>query len=386
MPGLRSYRATRHEPAPPMKKPPLLPTFALSLLLAPSLSLHAQEPAPPPTAPPRPAPAAANTNIVELLQASILKRYPGADLDKDGRINQEELRALTGELRKQGKGMTALAPEPTMPDAKYGPHERNVMDFWKADTSGPAPVLVHIHGGGFVAGNKESIGPEAIFYCLANGVSFASINYRYTTQAIYPAPMEDGARAIQFLRSKAKEWNIDPARIGAFGGSAGAGISMWIGFHDDLAKADSSDPILRESSRLKCIGTMGGQSTYDPLVIEKWVGLPAAKHPALFKFYGVETYEDFSRPEVRKMADDAAAMTHVSKDDPPIFMVYGEADAPLPPSSPPGAGIHHPIFGHKLKERMDALGIECIYRHQDDKQSPPPALAMAEWLVKKLKE
>ncbi len=58
-----------------------------------------------------------------------------------------------------------------------------------------------------------------------------------------PAPQHDGARAIQFLRSKAGEWNLDPKRFAAFGGSAGTGISLWTGLHDDLADPKSSDPV-----------------------------------------------------------------------------------------------------------------------------------------------
>jgi acetyl esterase/lipase len=328
--------------------------------------------------------ASSQAKAIELLQKIILERYPDADKDKDTRVSMEEYRGLSADLKKRGLGDSALAPKPTAANAKYGPHDRNVLDFWKADSDKPAPVLVFIHGGGFLAGSKEGIPSLTILQCLASGVSFASINYRYTSQAIYPAPMMDGARAIQFLRSKAKEWNIDPKRIGAFGGSAGAGISMWIGFHEDLAKADSSDPIERESTRLRCVGTLGGQGTYDPLVIKEWIGMAPAQHPALIALYGVKTFEDFSKPEVRELAKDAAAMTHLSKDDPPLFMVYSEADEPVPADAKPGFAIHHPIFGHKLKERMDELGIENVYRHASDKKLPPAPQAMLDWLIEKL--
>src|SRR5580704_383283 len=106
------------------------------------------------------------------------------------------------------------APPPTHRDVHYGPHERNVLDFWQAESKQPTPVLVSIHGGGFVAGNK-SVQPQLLKGCLDSGISVAAINYRYSTQAIAPAPFHDGARAVQFLRSKAKEWNIDPQRFAA---------------------------------------------------------------------------------------------------------------------------------------------------------------------------
>ncbi len=114
----------------------------------------------------------------------------------------------------------ANLPTPTYENVKYGPHERNVLDFWQAKSAQPTPVLVSIHGGGFVAGNK-SVSPQLLKDCLDSGISVAAINYRYSTQAIAPAPFHDGARAVQFLRSKAKDWNIDPKRFAATGGSAG---------------------------------------------------------------------------------------------------------------------------------------------------------------------
>ena len=73
----------------------------------------------------------------------------------------------------------------------------------------------------------------------------ASINYRYSTTDILPAPVHDAARAVQFLRSKAAEWQLDPRRFGAYGISAGATTSLWLAYHDDLADAGSADPIAR---------------------------------------------------------------------------------------------------------------------------------------------
>src|SRR5262249_49157596 len=104
------------------------------------------------------------------------------------------------------------SPRPTHRDVKYGPHVRNVLDFWEAESKAPTPVLVSIHGGGFLEGNK-SISPQLLQECLDAGISVVTISYRYSTQAIAPAPFQDGARAIQFIRAHAKEWNIDPRRI-----------------------------------------------------------------------------------------------------------------------------------------------------------------------------
>mgnify|MGYP003149537926 CR=1 FL=1 len=135
---------------------------------------------------------------------------------------------------------------------------------------------------------------------------------------------------MQFLRSKAKEWNIDKKRVACYGGSAGAVISMWIGFHDDLAEPDSQAPVERESTRIQAIGTIGGQSTYDPIKIKALVGGRAWEHPSIFKAYGVTTAEEALNPtaEQQKRYNESSAITHLTKDDPALYMIYSEADGP----------------------------------------------------------
>ena len=75
---------------------------------------------------------------------------------------------------------------------------------------------------------------------------------------------------MQFVRSKAAEWNIDKQRIGASGGSAGACSSLWLAFHDDMADPKSSDPVARESTRLWCAAVIGAQTTLDPQQMKEW--------------------------------------------------------------------------------------------------------------------
>src|SRR5690606_26476408 len=144
---------------------------------------------------------------------------------------------------------------PTHADVKYGPHERNVMDVWLAKSDKPTPILLAIHGGGFKQGNK-SVHRLLLQRCLDSGISGVALTYRFSQQAIAPASFTDSARALQFVRSKAKEWNLDKSRVASTGQSAGAGISMWLGFHDDIADPDNADPVLRESTRITCAVVM----------------------------------------------------------------------------------------------------------------------------------
>jgi acetyl esterase/lipase len=304
----------------------------------------------------------------------LLKRYPGADANKDGKLTAEEARnyRATVEAQRNRKQRPADAdrPKPTKADVSYGPHERNVFDFYQAASDRPTPLVIYIHGGGFVAGDKTSIKPEMVKLANEAGISVAALNYRFVNGAdvIFPAPQRDCARAVQFLRSRASEYNLDPNKIACYGGSAGAGTSMWIAFHDDLADSHSDDPVARQSTRIVAVGTMGGQGTYDPIKIKKLIGGRAWEHPSIFKVYGVMTADEalHPTPEKQKLYDEASAITHLTKDDPPLYMIYTEADGPLPADARPGQGIHHPNFGRQLQKAMNELGIENVMVNGQD--------------------
>ncbi len=306
----------------------------------------------------------------------LLKRHPEADTNKDGVLTREESlhfrKQLDADEAKKSAGrkrdqVATDAIKPTQADVKYGPAERNVLDFYRAKSEEPTPLVIYIHGGGFVGGNKN-VAPAQVKMFHDAGISVAAIHYRFVDgkEVIFPVPQHDGARAVQFLRSKAKEWNIDSKRVACYGGSAGAGISMWIGFHEDLADPKSDDPIKRESTRIQAIGTFGGQSTYDPIKIKELIGGRAWEHPSVFKVYGVRDAEEalHPTPQMQKLYDEGSAITHLTKDDPPLYMVYTEADGPLPANARPGQGIHHPNFGRHLKAKMDELKIENVFVNQ----------------------
>lgn len=269
-------------------------------------------------------------------------------------------------------GKEALPP-PDVADAAYGPHERHRLDVWRAVSANPTPLVIYIHGGGFRAGDKRTLPPALLKRLLHSGISVAAINYRFSQHAPYPAPMEDGARAVQFLRLHAREWNLNPGAFGATGASAGAGIALWVGFRDDMADPRSAEPVRRESTRLQALAVAGAQTTYDPREIARVVGEAAARHPALEPFYGLYG-EELKSEKADRMFREASPITHLTPDDPPVLLLYFEPDKPLPPDAKPGDGIHHPRFGFYLKERMDRLGIECMLRYPGD-GGPPIDLA-----------
>ena len=266
--------------------------------------------------------------------------------------------------QQQKNKKTDPKPKPALADVKYGPHERNVLDLWQARSERPTPLVVFIHGGGFRGGSKEALSTALLTGLLAKGISVMAINYRLSPEVSFPAHYMDSARAIQFARSKAKDWNIDPRRVGSTGSSAGAGTSLWIGFHDEMADPKSADPVLRESTRLTCMAVQGAQSSYDPRTIKVWVGEAASRHPALDGLFAVND-SNRNSAEAHRRYEGASAINYLTRDDPPVYAFYSESRV-IPPDAKAGQGIHHINFGLRLKEKMDALGIECTVRHRDE--------------------
>lgn len=256
---------------------------------------------------------------------------------------------------------SAQNPAPTVADEKYGPHERNVLDFWKADSKTPTPVIVFIHGGGFVNGDKSGVRKDSIIRdSLDRGISFAAINYRYRSTAPIQDILRDCARAIQYLRSKSADWNIDKTRIASYGGSAGAGTSLWLAFHDDLADPGNADPVLRESSRLTCAGANSTQFSYD---MTKWKDLfgKTQQNPAeellVPTFYGYTTWTELNSEAGIKVRSDCDMCGLISKDDPPVFL---NSQQPGGDIKNRGHLLHHPKHAKAIQDRCRECGVEAL--------------------------
>ncbi len=253
-------------------------------------------------------------------------------------------------------------PHPTLAEVAYGEHERHVLDFWKADSEVPTPLVFVIHGGGWSGGSKERMDRFAnASQLLEAGISVVAINYRYIKQAtadgVVPpvkGPLHDAARALQFVRSKAEEWNIDKERIGATGGSAGACSSLWLAFHDDMADPASDDPIARESTRLWCAAVTGAQTTLDPAQMKAWT--PNSKYGG--HAFGILGFDKFlaERERIADWIAEYSPYALVSSDDPPVFLTY---------SAPPAIGkeqkdpTHTSNFGVKLQEHCETFNVPC---------------------------
>ena len=268
---------------------------------------------------------------------------------------------------KKAAPAVVVQPKPTAANVAYGKHERQVLDFWKAESATPTPLLFYIHGGGWQGGDKNRTG--GIEGYLKAGISVVAINYRYIAQAtadgVVPpvkGPLHDAARALQFVRSKATEWNIDKQRIGASGGSAGACSSLWLAFHPDLADPKSADPIARESTRLWCAAVIGAQTTLDPKQMKEWT--PNSKyggHAFGFKgdsTKGVTPFDEFlaKRDTILPWIAEYSPYALVTSDDPPIYLSFSAAPALGQEQKDP---THTANFGVKLQEHCKKNGVTC---------------------------
>lgn len=317
-----------------------------------------------------------SANNERLKQA--LEQYPAADANKDGILTMQEARAYLAQQQGKGKAKAAKIegnarlspaagsnnqsnPPPTFENVSYGPHERNVLDFWQAKSDKPTPVVVFIHGGGFVAGDKSKARDDGtIRQCLDAGTSFASINYRYRTYTPIQDVLRDSARAIQFIRSKSQEWNIDKPRIAAYGGSAGAGTSLWLAFHDDLADPANADPVLRESSRLVAAGANACQFSYDILKWKELFGEASDRYQKgedYAGFYGLKALDELTQPIGQKLRADCDMCGLISSGDAPVFVVTTREAGDV---SDRGHLLHHPKHAEAIKKRCDEIGVLAI--------------------------
>jgi acetyl esterase/lipase len=239
-----------------------------------------------------------------------------------------------------------------------------------------------IHGGGWKNGDKTGYGNNPIKRYLQEGISVAAINYRLIQQAMeqgveppVKAPLMDAARALQTLRSKAKEWNIDPNRIGATGSSAGACTSLWLALHDDMAEPSSSDPVARESTRLACAAVTGAQTSLDPVQLREWISNSIyGGHAFGFSAQGRSRQEEFSlllanREKVLPWIREYSPIELVTKDDPPLFLEYpNQKSKPQYGGSEPDP-THSAMYGIEFRKACVAQGVRCDLVFPGSKES-----------------
>jgi len=200
----------------------------------------------------------------------------------------------------------------------------------------PAPGLIFIHGGAWKGGNKDMYRPYAARYAQ-RGYVVASISYRLSKEAPFPAAVEDAKCAVRWMRANANEHKVDPNHICVLGGSAGGHLAMMVGYSSEQKELEGSGGWPGVSSRVQAVVNI-----YGPCDLTL-AGIRDAD--SVRQFLGGKTYDE--SPELYQKASPLLQLT---KDDPPTLILHGTLDSLVPISQ-----------SDRLAERLKQVGVPCTY-------------------------
>jgi alpha-L-fucosidase 2 len=213
--------------------------------------------------------------------------------------------------------------------------QRLTMDYYAAKGTGPHPIAIVIHGGGYHGGDSKNDSEAYVADFLAPaGYAVFSVNYRVAPKYPYPYMVYDVERAVRFIRHNAKQWDADPSRIALVGGSAGGFLSNMVGLKNADGDAKAADPVDRESARVQAVVSLFAQSSFE------FVPLNADVH----RFLDPLIAEKGEKEAIR----EASPITYVNKDDPPFLQIIGDQDEYIPVSET-----------ENLKRVLNEVGVRC---------------------------
>ncbi len=286
------------------------------------------------------------------------KRYPLADADRNGTLTPDEARAYFKKLYAPGGRPALPRIAPTIENGSYARSGSGSFDFWQGRTQDPSPLVVYFHGGGFTTGGKNDISPSVVGGALDRGFAVMSVSYPFLADAPIQEILPACARAVQFARRHARDWNIDPKRIACMGLSAGGGVALWIAVHPDLAEPDASDPVARESTRIQAAAMLNGQATYDIL---RWKDLIGPADERLQndpsegpRFYHLASPEEMASPAGAAIRAGVDMYGLLDRSDPPVFLF---SNTVVKKRMDRGTYLHHPRHAQVTAEKAASLGV-----------------------------
>ena len=197
------------------------------------------------------------------------------------------------------------------------------LDLYRpAKATAATPLVIWIHGGGWRSGTKNNPGPSLIL--LERGYAVASVEYRLSGEAVFPAAIEDCKAAVSFLRHSAQKYNLDPDKFGVWGSSAGGHLVALLGTTSDTEDF-STHPITKQaSSSVQAVCNWFGPTDF--LRMNDVPGRIDHNSPGSpeSRFIGAPIQEN------KKQVQRANPITYVSKSDPPFLNVHGEVDQSVP--------------------------------------------------------
>ena len=251
---------------------------------------------------------------------------------------------------------------------------RQMLDLYLPETRAdkPNPLVVYVHGGGWSAGSKDDAG--ALVGLIRNGTPYAgaSLNYRLTDQAQWPAQIHDCKAAIRWLRAHAQEYNLDPGKIAVFGISAGGHLVSMLGVTGGVKELEGAlGQHLDQSSRVTCVLDFCGPSDFLTFGGKGCVIDPEDPNGVLAKLIGGPLKD--RQEEARK----ASPVTYLTPDDAPFLIIHGDKDnivpyaqatefdtalkaAHIPALLLTGTEGGHVFFSGPLVERMNSFNARYL--------------------------
>lgn len=191
----------------------------------------------------------------------------------------------------------------------------------------PLPLIVHIHGGGWIGGNKF---PCPVMMMVIQGYVVASVEYRFSQKAKFPAQIQDCQAAIRWLRAHAKQYNIDTERVGAVGGSAGGHLSALVGTSGGKKAFAPIGGNEEQSDRVQAVCDIFGPTDFSTVVQQ------AAEDKNVKNIFAFNTPRDpyssliGTKLDDKPKADAVSPVHYVSKDNPPFLILHGTHDTLVP--------------------------------------------------------
>ncbi len=207
-------------------------------------------------------------------------------------------------------------------------HARQVLDLFVPEgASGPRPVIVWVHGGGWAAGDKAGCPPLRQGFAQ-EGYAIASVNYRLSQHAVFPAQLEDCKAAIRWLRANAKKYGLNPDRIGVWGSSAGGHLVAMLGVTGDVKTFDVGAQ-LEQSSAVQAVMNDYGPTDFtqmDAHRIPSATAVHSTPTSPESRLIGVSIADPANKAKVER----ANPITYVNRGDAPFLINHGDQDPLVP--------------------------------------------------------
>lgn len=206
--------------------------------------------------------------------------------------------------------------------ARVGETSLQLDLYLPPESKPPAPLLIYVHGGAWRGGSKKDVPIAAL---TAQGFAIASVEYRLTPVAPFPANVHDLKAAVRFLRAKAGEFGCDPKRFAIVGSSAGGHLAALVGVSNGHKELEGEVGAHRGvSSDVQAIVSFYGAANLQTILSQSTPHGLNMRVPALQLLLGGQPEE---KPALAKLASPVA---HVDAHDPPLLLLHGDADPQMP--------------------------------------------------------